>query len=260
MDSQCTHHPDRMISLSHCCCLALAFCLSLAGAVSAQTIDQIQAAYSEGRFIDAARGGEALGTSQGLALAAGSLAIYSHYIAKDGEKTALLERAVELAREAIHSDPVNADAHLQLAHAIGRQAQTVGSLQAANRGYAEKIREVTERALQINPELVSAHLVLGRWHAELVDAMGPLMARIIYKARKRDAIASFERALELTPHAKVPTLEYAFGLLTLNDDKYREKARELLKRAIDIPPMDAYERILHDRAIERLTALDAVGN
>ena len=85
------------------------------------------------------------------------------------------------------------------------------------------------------------------------------MARVTYGAREEDALASFERALRLAPGAKAVPLQYALGLLILDDDEYREKARGLLKRAIEIPAKDAYERILHKRAVERLKALDASG-
>ena len=109
-----------------------------------------------------------------------------------------------------------------------------------NRGYAGKIRAATEDALRLDPEMVPAHLSLGRWHAGLVGMAGSFPARLTYGAREKDAIASFERALELAPHAKTVFLEYALGLLALDDDKYREPARGLLKRAIEIPAKDAY--------------------
>ena len=150
----------------------MAHALPLADAAGAQSIDEARAAYAEGRFADAARIGETLGTSQGFALAAESLTIHAHFIAADGEKEALFERAIGLARKAVRSDSGNANAHLQLARAIGRHAQTIGSFEAANQGYAEKIREATENALRANPEMVSAHLSLGRWHAELVGTVG----------------------------------------------------------------------------------------
>ena len=228
-----------------------------AGAAGAESIHEARAAYTEGRFVDAARIAEALGTSEGLALAAESLTIHAHFIASKDEKEALFQRAAGLARQAVRADPGNADAHLQLAHAIGRNAQAVGSLEAANRGYAGQIREATETALQLNSEMAAAHLSLGLWHAEIVGAVGSFLAYLTYGARARDALASFERALELAPDAKAASLEYATGLLALDENKYREKARRLLKRAIEVPTKDAYDRLLDKEALERLGALDA---
>lgn len=254
MNSQNKHRPVNAVCLFLSCCLAFVYALSLIGVVHAKTIDEARAAYAQGRFAEAARVGESLGTSQGFALSAKSLSVHAHYIAKEGEKKELLEHAVRLAGKAVLSNPHNAEAHLQLARAIGRRAETVGIFEAA--GQAEKIRESTESALRINPELASAHLSLGRWHSELVGAMGSFLARTVYGARKKDAIASFERAVVLAPHEKNVPLQYALGLLALDNVQYREKARNLLTRAIRLPAKDAYERIIHIEAVEVLNNLD----
>ena len=237
--------------------LALTHAVPAAGVVGAEPIDNAHAAYAEGRFVDAARIAESLGTSRGFALAAESLTIHAHFIASKGEKEALFQRAAGLARQAVRADPDNVDAHLQLARAIGRHAQTLGSLEAANRGYAEEIREATESALRLKPEVAAAHLGLGLWHAEIVGAVGSFLAYLSYGARARDAVASFERALELAPDVKAVSLECALGLLVLDENRYREEARRLLKRAIEIPAKDAYDRLLDDQAVERLGALDS---
>ena len=254
MNSRSKYYPVNAVCLFFSCCLAFVCVLSLIGVAHAQSIDEAKAAYAQGRFAEAARIGERLGTSQGFALSAKSLSVHANYIARKGEKKELLEQAVTLARKAVTSDPGNADAHLQLARAIGRRAETVGIFEAA--GEAEKIRESTENALRINPKLVAAHLSLGRWHSELVGAMGSFMARTVYGARKKDAIASFEKALVLAPNAKAVSLQYALGLLALDDYQYRGKARDLLLRAIKLPAKDAYERILHTEAIEALNSLN----
>ena len=82
---------------------------------------------ARGRFLEAARVGEAQGTAEGLALAAESLAIHAHYLADGEEETELLSRAMRLAGEAIQIDPDNPQGHLQSAHAMGRYAQAVGT-------------------------------------------------------------------------------------------------------------------------------------
>ncbi len=232
------------------CCLIFYTSTSHIFAADPLSMDKARAAYIEGRFLDAARTGESLDTPEGLALAAQSLSIHAHYIAKDSEKGLLLKHAIKLAKKAVLLAPDNADAYLQLVQAIGRHAQTVGSFGAASRGYAEQIRESTAKALAADPEMASAYLSLGRWNAELVGALGPFMARILYRAWGKDAVASFERALELSPDSKAAPPEYAFGILKLDEIKYREKARGLLMRAIKLPAKDAYERLIHTRAVD----------
>ena len=210
-------------------CLAIA---PLGGTAGAQSVEEAQAAYAEGRFADAARIGADVGTSQGYALAAGSLAIHGYYFAPDDEAEALLEEATGLARKAIQADPDNPDAYLRLVQAMGRHAQVIGSFEAINRGYAGKIREAAEAALRLDPGSAGAHAAL-------------------------DALVHFEAALKQAPDTKLVNLEYALGLLILDEDEYRDKARGLLSRAIDLPAKDAYDRILHKRAVERLKALAA---
>lgn len=233
--------------------------LALPGGAGAQSVQEARAAYAEGRFADAARIGAAIGTSEGYTLAARSLAIHGYYFAPDDEAEALLEEATALAGRAIQSDPENPDAYLRLVQALGRHAQVIGSFEAINRGYAGKIREAAETAVRLDPEMASAHTALGAWHAEVVGAVGSFLARITQGAREKDAIAHFEAALKRAPHTKSVNLEYALGLLVLDEDEYRDKARRLLARAIEIPAKDAYDRILHRRAVARLKALDASG-
>ena len=237
-------------------CLAVA---SLGTAAGAQSIEATRSAYAEGRFAEAVRIGAALGTSEGYALAAGSLAIHGYYFAPDDEAEALLEEATALARKAIRIDPSNTDAYLRLVQAMGRHAQVIGSFEAINRGYAGKIREAAEKALELDPESAAAHAALGAWHAEVVAAAGSFIARITHGARESDAIDHFESALKHAPETKFVNLEYALGLLILDEDEYRDRARKLLARAVELPAKDAYDRLLHKRAVERLKALDASG-
>ena len=230
------------------------------GGSVAEPINAAMAAFAKGQFVDAARIAETASTSRGFALAAESLTIHAHFLAASGEKEVLLQRSTEMAQRAIRADPDNPDAHLQLARAIGRRAQLVGSIEASNRGYAEQIRDATEMALRLKPDMAAAHLSYGLWHAEIVGAVGPLLARLTYRANAKDAISSFQRAIKLAPKAKAVYLESAIGLLTLNEKKYGGQAQKLLKRTIEIPAGDAYDRLLERRAVEYIATLDSNGD
>ena len=228
----------------------------LANAAGAQGIVAARVAYAEGRFMEAAELGEASGTSEGFALAARSLAVHGHYnVAEDG-RPEVLARAIRAAEEAIRLDPANPEAHFESAHAIGREAQTAGVMEALNRGYARRTREAAEEALRLDPLLAEAHLTLASWHAEIVNKMGRLVAGMTYRASRRDALEYYEKALELAPDEKTVYLEYANGLLLLDRDRNRVQARELLSRGLEILPGDAYDRLLHDLTAERLAALE----
>ena len=49
------------------------------------------------------------------------------------------------------------------------------------------------------------------------------------------------------------------GCWSWDEEEYQGRARELLARAIELPAKDAYDRLLHKRAVERLKALDNSG-
>ncbi len=218
-------------------------------------MDAARAAYSEGRFVEAAEIGEALGTSEGFALAAESLAVHGYYLAAEDEQPELFARAISAADEAIRLDPENPEAYFQSAHAIGREARTVGVMEALNRGYARRTREAAEEAQRLDPEMAEATLTMASWHAEIVNKMGGLVARVTYRATRQNALDYYEKALELAPDEIAVYLEYANGLLLLGRNRNREQARELLLRGIEIPPRDAHDRILHELAVQRLAAL-----
>ena len=233
---------------------AVASAMFLAADATAQSIEDANAAYADGRFVEAADIGEALGTSEGYALAAKSLAIYAHYEASEEEFREVVDRAIRMGEEAIGADPNNAEAHYQSAHAVGRYAQRVGAFTALREGLAGKIRDLLEAALAIEPEFVDAMLALGGWHADL-DAEG-FIARRMYGGSKEEAVILFERALELAPESKVVLHAYAIRLPRLDEDNGMERAREMLERALELPVRDAFEEYVH---LDVLDALDDLG-
>ena len=233
---------------------AITLALALASAAAAPSIDAVRCAFREGRFVEAAELGEALETSEGFALAAESLAIHGYYLADDQEKADLLSRAMLLAQEAIRRDGQNPAAYLQSAHTMGRYAQAIGTLKV-KREYAKKVRAAIEQALLLDPGMAAAHLSMAAWHAEAVKG-GGFMARVLYGANKKDALAHYELAIQLAPDAKMGFAEYAIGLLLLDERRHREQARDLLRRAIELPARNAHDHIIHQRAAAKLTEID----
>ncbi len=226
-----------------------------AAGARAQSLAEAEAAFRDGRFLEAADLGEAIGTSDALAMAANSLAIHGYYLAEDDDKQPLFERAMALAGTAVAVDGGNAWAHFQTSHAMGRYAQTLGVLEALSEGYAGRIRAAIDAALGLEPDMVWAHLSLAAWHAEIVAKVGFIIAGILYGASEEDALAHYERAYALAPDDSTVNLEFAIGLLTLDDDDYVERARSLLAHAAELPAEDAYGQIVRAQAEARLAAL-----
>jgi tetratricopeptide (TPR) repeat protein len=224
----------------------------------AATMDEAETAYLEGRYLEAAEIGEALETSDGYALAADALAVQGYYLAEEDDRQPLCERAMANAREAVQRNAANPEAHLQSAHAMGRYAQTIGVLEALNEGFAGKVRDAIDNALLLDPDLAQAHLSLGAWHAEIVGSAG-FMADFLYGANEEDALLHYQKAFELAPEQKAVNFEYAIGLLILDNEDYADRAREMLQRAVELPGVDAYDNIVHDRAVSKLAELNGAG-
>ncbi len=222
----------------------------LPGKAKAQSIDEAKAAFKEGRFLEAADLGEGLETSAGYALAAQSLAVYGHYVAKEDDRTGFLERAMDLGEAAVRADSTNPEAHYQSAHAVGRYAQGIGKMTALSQGLAGKIRRMLEAALANQPDFAEAHVGLGGWHADIASA-GPF-ARMMYGGKQKSAVVHYERALELVPDSKVVLFEYAIRLPDLDRRGGRERARELLSKAAEIPVRNAHEEFIQQEIMEAL--------
>lgn len=250
----------RCLRLAAAAALApAAGCALFAKHAEAQTMEEVQAAYTEGRFLEAVELGEALGTSASYALATKSLAIHGYYLAAEEDRQALLERAIELGEMAVQADPANPEAHYQSAHALGRYSQTIGAMTALRRGYGGRIRDYLEATLARDSLYGEAHLAFGGWHADIVDRAGRMMARVTYGANRGEATRHFERAHELMPDSRVAMLEYALRLPLLKGREGRELQLEMMRRAAELPLGDAYDRLIQERLLAELAALDEGG-
>jgi len=232
---------------------AIAGLALFAADASAQSIDEARAAFTDGRFLEAAEIGEALGTSDGYALAARSLAVYAHYEAPEDEWDGIIERAMQMGDEAVRADSTNPEAYYQSVHAVGRYAKRAGTITALRKGLGGKVRDLLEATLALDPDHVGAHIGFGGWHADI--AASGFIARRMYGGRKEEAVVYYERALELAPESKVVMYEYAIRLPELDKERGRERALAMLEKAIGLPVTDAYENYIH---FDLLDALDEI--
>ena len=129
-----------------------------------------------------------------------------------------LERSVDYFRQSSERDPGYAPAWAGLSQAYAYQADN-GYVSAAD-GYGQA-REAAEKALALDPQLVDAHLAMGRIHSA-------------YDWDWAAADASFRRALELEPgNAEVLRLA---GSQALTVGRFSE-AIELINKAIERDPL-----------------------
>ncbi len=224
---------------------------------AAGPLDGARAAWSEGRFLEAADMAEETGGPAGLAFAAESLALQAFYLAAEQDRPALFERALALAARAVEAAPDRAYAHIAAARVMGRHGQTLSTSEAGDRGYATKIRDSLKRALELKPASVKAMTGLAIWHARVVEVAGSFLARITYGAREKSVHELFGRVLEAAPGVKAPLYEYARALRMLGGDM--DRARELLRQAMARPAKNAYQRIIDERAAALLAEIEADG-
>ncbi len=260
------HSQDsRRVRISVRCALlfltaAAAGALFMLQSAVAGSLEQVQAAYADGQFLEAADLAEAAGSSEACALGVSALTAYGRFAAADDAKETIFERAVELAAKAVELDPTNANAHLQLARALGWYAENIGRMRALNEKIADRTLEHLETALSIDANSALIHHSMARWHVELIDRMGAFSANLLFGANKQDAAFHFNRSMMLAgPKDKEVHYGLAVGMLDLSPRKYRDTAQRLLQQAIDLPIEDAYSEFIHQAAVERFAELTETG-
>ena len=224
---------------------------------AAESLDAARAAWSEGRFMEAADLAETAGGARGLAFAAESLAVHALHVAPEADRPALFERALALVARALKAEPDAPFTHLAGSRVMGYHGQTLPTGEAQELGYGAKIRDALERALELKPDSVRAMTGLAAWHARVVSIAGSFLDRITYGARESTAHELFGRALELAPGQKALLYEYAYALRVLDGDM--DRAKELLRQALAAPPKNAYQRIVDERAAALLAEIEADG-
>lgn len=235
--------------------LVMTLCVSAADGTAPST-GEARVAFDEGRYLEAADLAESLGTSEGHALAANALAVYGHYVSADDDRQPILERARSLADKALALDGTSAEARFQVAHTMGRYAQSIGPTKALRQGFVGGFREAIDAVLELDPDLAKARLSLASWHADIVDGFGRMIGRMTYGATVKAAMENYERTLELAPEEKVVYYEFARGLSAIGGRKDRPRVRELLTQALELPVRNDFDRIIHERAKADLAGLD----
>lgn len=212
-------------------------------------------AFHEGRFAEATEAGAALG-ALGAAVANKAAGVHAAYVESNERRAvALLERAVERGREAAKALPGEANSHYMLAFVLGRLSQRISVVKALAAGHAGEVKRALDRTLEIESRHADAHIALGLYHAEILAKVGAIAGRLGYGVSAEAAVKHFERALALDPESPVAHVEFAAGLLLLDERGNRERARELFTHAVEIQPADAMEKLDVARARAMLARL-----
>ena len=219
-----------------------------------QSISSARAQYSAGDFQAAAETARALETFEGYLVAASAQTALGEYLTKGEERRQILLDAIQLSQKAVALQANDTEALLHLARAMGRYAQSISPAKALSEGYGDKVKDILDTVLQLDPNSWVVHLSLGSWHSEIL-ANGGFFAVIAFGASEKRAMDHFARALDLAPNSAVVHLEVARGLHKLSDTKNRASILEHLERAVELPPSDAYDRLVRRAAEEMLAGI-----
>jgi hypothetical protein len=189
--------------------------------------------------------------------AAKAAATYATHLESNRRSAAaLLNEAAGLCEKACAASADDANTHYLLAYCLGRYAQKISVTRALADGLAGRVKSALERALELEPRHAEAHVATGTYHAEVIGKVGALLGGLTYGASEAEALRHYKKALALFPESAIVRIEYARGLLLIDDSKTAQ-ARKLLAQAAALEPADAAERLDVEHARSRLDKLEA---
>jgi urease accessory protein UreF len=207
--------------------------------------DKVLAAWAlfhAGEFQKATEAGLKIGGA-GITVANKAQSIYANYLEKsEKNKFALFLEVAGRAEAQAAEDPKNANAHYQIAYALGRYSQGISVAKALAQGLGSKVKGALETAIKLQPKHADAHITLGAFHAEVIDKVGSLLGRT-QGASKDAGLTMFKTALKLNATSAIAMVEYANGLVMLEGDKKMKEAEKLYADAAACEPLDAMERL-----------------
>ncbi|VWX60449.1 conserved hypothetical protein [Burkholderiales bacterium 8X] len=201
------------------------------------------ALYHSGDFAEAVAIGLQHGRA-GMALVNQATAIYANYLEPhEALRLSLFRQVFERASAQSAAEPDDCDALYWQAYALGRYSQCVSVARALAQGLGSKVKGALERVIALQPEHANAHIALGAFHAEVIDKVGALVGRMTYGVQAEQAMALFERGLELHPQSVSGLMEHARARLMLFGDGCMQDATRLYEQAAAVVPIDARERL-----------------
>ena len=209
-------------------------------------------AFHAGDFQKAAELGMKAG-DDGITVANKAQAIYANYLEENEKrKLELFEEVAQRAEKLQAKQPKNANAFYWQAYALGRYAQGISVAKALAQGIGGKVKAALEATIKLAPKHADAHIVLGSYHAEVIDKVGAMIGGLTYGAKKDTALKMYKDALKLNPASAIARIEYANGLVMLEGKKALKEAEKLYAEAAECEAADAMEKLDVELAREEL--------
>ena len=170
---------------------------------------------------------------------------------RDSQLAIFLE-AGEAEKQALKLRKADADAHFQLARALGKIALFKGVFKSAS--LARQVRKECLRALELDSLHDGAWHILGRWNREV--GKKPKIVRIpmgLGEANKKDAIVFMKKAVELRPDYINHHLELGITYMTYDDDR---AARAEFEKCLELKSQRPLDEKYKDDAKKYLAELN----
>ncbi len=209
-------------------------------------------AYHQGLFSVAWETGQRLGPA-GAALMAKSAAAYTDYVCEDDEEAVMVLKGT-FERCEVHARDWNDDPNALFSAALsgGRYSQKISVAKALSMGLGGQIKNFLDKALDLAEDHAEAHTACGLYHAEIIDKIGSTIGRITYGVSEKQAMAHFERSMELAADVPITAIEYANGLLLLKGKKEAARARALYAHAAECEALDCVQQLDKAWAVTQL--------
>lgn len=200
-------------------------------------------AFHAGDFEKAAKLGQEYGPG-GLSVYCKATCIYATYLEEnEKKKIAMFEEVASRCEQQQGVTPDDAAVWYWHAYALGRYAQGISVVKALAQGLAKKVKNSLDMTLKLAPKHADAHVAIGSYHAEIIDAVGAMIGGMTYGAKKDESLKNFKAALVLNPGSAIARIEYANALLKLDGKKKMDEALRLYEEAAGCEPVDAMERL-----------------
>lgn len=226
----------------------------------AATLGEVRTALYEGQFDHAHEQAKALGTPEGLIVAAEAL--NAKLLLGDTEKPSKTAKAsMRLAQQALKIDAQNADAQMQYAIAYGFYGRHVSPFKAWRKKIPMKILSEIEKTSALRTDMSEQDLgrnfaLQGAWHFSVVERAGATRAQKYYGANEVEGQHYFELALEHQPNDILISANYTLMRYVLAPETHQVWAKSNLQALLKLTPQNAVEARVQARMQTILEAFD----
>lgn len=177
---------------------------------------------------------------------------YACYLAPQSDREKLYAEAAERAKQAIQLFPNEVNIEYAYALNIGRYSEEVSMAKALSSGAAISFKKSIEKCLGMQPNHLPSLLALATLHAQAIDAIGELAARMTFGATRKKVLSVYEEAVKMDKPAPLIYVEYGKNILLL-DKKNKRLAEKMLRLALEVEVLDPLD-ILDQKEAEKLLA------